>query len=82
MSARRRSLRISRANRLSLSKTLSWEDSRELVELGMFAGDGCDPQAAESGRYAIVLRRGRLEAEVIVLRHQLNILRRQWAEAS
>ena len=35
--------------RLSLSKTLSGEDSPELWNRGMLAGDGCDPQAADRG---------------------------------
>jgi hypothetical protein len=34
---------------LSLSKTLSGEDSPELWNRGMLAGDGCDPQAADRG---------------------------------
>jgi phage terminase large subunit GpA-like protein len=34
---------------VSLSKTLSGEDSPELWNRGMLAGDGCDPQAADWG---------------------------------
>jgi hypothetical protein len=42
----------------------------------MLAGDGCDPQAAYRGATQLFYVARALEAEVIVLRHQLNILRR------
>jgi hypothetical protein len=43
----------------------------------MLAGDGCGPQAADRGVTQLYYVARAAEAEVIVLRHQLNILRRQ-----
>jgi len=61
--------------RCSISKTLSGEDSPELWNRGMLAGDGCDPQVADRGAPRIqgeLLKLGFTVAQSTVSKYMLR----------